>query len=63
MPYMWFGIPRMPGNPSGCFSYPTGSGCFSYPADEPLGIRDRNAAQRAASDLRKMGEASGCFSY
>ncbi len=54
MPYMWFSTPRMPGETSGC---------FSYSSDVPLGITDRNAAQRAARDFRRMPETSGCFSY
>jgi len=40
-----------------------GSGCFSYLADVPLGIRNRNAAQRALRDLRRMPDAGCCFSY
>ncbi len=40
--------------------------CFSYSPDVPPGIRDRDAAQRAARNLRRMpmpGNPSGCFSY
>lgn len=37
--------------------------CFSYSPHVPPGIRDRNAAQRAARDLRNMPETAGCFSY
>ncbi len=35
--------------------------CFSYPADVPPGTRNRNAAQAALRDLRKMPYP--CFSY
>lgn len=36
--------------------------CFSYPADVPLGTRNRNTAQRAMRDLRRM-PVMPCFSY
>lgn len=39
------------------------STCFSYSLDVPPGIRDRNAAQWAARDLRRMPTGSGFFSY
>lgn len=35
--------------------------CFSFPADVPPGTRNRNAAQAASRDLRKM--PLPCLSY
>ena len=35
--------------------------CFSYPADVPAGIPDRDGAQAAGRDLRRMPYP--CYSY
>jgi hypothetical protein len=36
--------------------------CFSYSDGVPLGIRNRNAARRALTDLPRMPNTA-CFSY
>lgn len=36
--------------------------CFSYSSGVPLGVRNRDAAQRALRDLPRM-PAGVCFSY
>jgi hypothetical protein len=40
----------------------TGGVCFSYSDGVPLGVRNRDAAQRALRDLPGM-PAGACFSY